>query len=139
MQKTVYQDYKYSMQDTSRVYVGCKYTFQEVLDSEDILFKLRLILQKYVMPEADLEDTLETHLYYLRADSFLVKLYKQMKARIKVNIIVEKKHLFGKQKKEYATRQLTIEELTAMSPGQKEACGMVIQELSVSKLSLLGL
>lgn len=139
MQKTIYQDYKYTMQDAGRVYVGCKYTFGELLDDEDALFKLRLILQKYVVPEADLEDTLETHLYYLGKDSFLIKLYKQMKTSVKVNKIEEKKTLFGKRKKEYVTKQMTIEELTAMSTAEKEACGLIIQEFSVSKLALLGL
>lgn len=139
MQKNIYEDYKYSMQDTSRLYVGCKYTFAELLEAEDVLFKFRMIVQKYILPEADPEDTLETHLYYLDASSFLVKLYKQMKARIKVNVIEEKKSLFGKRKKEYATKQMDIEELTAMTPVQKEAVGLVIQEISVSKLALFGL
>ena len=139
MNRTVYEDYKYSMQDTSRVYVGCKYTFGELLDAEEVLFKFRMLVQKYIVPEADLEDTLETHLYYLSPDSFLVKLYKQMKARIKVNVIEEKKNLFGKRKKEYVTKQLTIEQLTGMTKEEKEACGLVIQELSVSKLALMSL
>lgn len=139
MNRTVYEDYKYGMQDTSRVYVGSKYTFGELLDAEEVLFKFRMLVQKYIVPEADLEDTLETHLYYLSPDSFLVKLYKQMKARIKVNVIEEKKNLFGKRKKEYVTKQLTIEQLTGMTKEEKEACGLVIQELSVSKLALMSL
>lgn len=139
MNHTVYEDYKYGMQDTSRVYVGSKYTFAELLEADEVLFKLRMLVQKYIVPEADLEDTLETHLYYLEPGSFLVKLYKQMKARIKVNVIEEKKNLFGKGKKEYVTKQLTIEQLTGMTKEEKEACGLVIQELSVSKLALLGL
>ena len=53
MQKTVYEDYKYSMQDTGNIYVGCKYTFEELLNAEDILFKFRLIVQHYILPEAD--------------------------------------------------------------------------------------
>ena len=36
MQKTVYEDYKYSMQDTGNIYVGCKYTFEELLNAEEI-------------------------------------------------------------------------------------------------------
>lgn len=139
MQKTVYEDYKYSMQDTARVYVGSRYTFAELLESEDVLFKFRLIVDKYILPEADKEDTLETHLYYLAPDSFLVKLYEQMKARVKVNVIEEKKSLFGGRKKEYVTRQLSIKDLTGMTKAQKERQGLVIQELSVSKLALLGL
>lgn len=139
MKKTTYEDYKYCMQDTGRVYLGCKYTFGEIAAEEDILFKLRLIFQKYIISENDAEDSLETHLYYLSKESFLVSLYKQMKARIKVSVIEEKKHLFGKPSKQYVTKQLTIEELTAIPAQDKEKCGMVIQELSVSKLALLGL
>lgn len=139
MKSTVYEDYKYSIQDTGRVYVGSKYTFAEFLEAEEILFKFRMLVQKYIVPEADLEDTIETHLYYLEPSSFLVKLYRQMKARIKVNVIEEKKGLFGKNKREYVTKQLTIEQLTGMTKEEKEACGLVIQELSVSKLALLGL
>lgn len=139
MQKTVYEDYKYSMQDTARVYVGSRYTFAELLEAEDVLFKFRLVVDKYILPEADREDTLETHLYYLAPDSFLVKIYRQLKARVKVNVIEEKRNLFGRKKKEYVTRQLTVEELVSMTPAQKEKQGLVIQELSVSKLALLGL
>lgn len=139
MNPTVYEDYKYSMQDTGRVYVGCKYTFAELLDAEEVMFKFRMLVQKYVVPEADLEDTLETHLYYLEPADFLVKLYRQMKARIKVNVIEEKRTLLGKRKKEYVTKQFTIEQLTGMTKEDKEACGLVIQELSVSKLALMGL
>ena len=65
MQKTVYEDYKYCIQDVSRVYVGCKYTLAEFLDEDDVLFKFRLIVERYILPEADGQDTLESHLYYL--------------------------------------------------------------------------
>jgi len=139
MNHTVYEDYKYSMQDVSRLYVGCKYTFAELLEAEDVLFKFRMLVQKYILPDADGEDTLETHLYYLGPEGFLVKLYRQMKARVKVNVIEEKKGLFGRGKREYVTRVLTIEQLTGMTKEEKEACGLVVQELSVSKLALMGL
>lgn len=136
MQKTIYENFKYSMQDVSRVYVGSKYTFEELLDDEDLLFKFRMIVERYILPEADPQDTLETHLYYLAPDSFTVKLYRRLKARIKVSVIEEKKSLFGKPKSQYADRQLTVDELVGMSFEEKERCGMVIQELSVSKLAL---
>lgn len=136
MQKTFYEDFKYSMQDVGRVYVGCKYTFEELLDEEDLLFKFRLVVERYILPEADAQDTLESHLYYLGPDSFAVKLYRRMKARIKVNVIEEKKSLFGKPTRQYVTKQLTVDELVSIPPAQKERQGMVVQELSVSKLAL---
>lgn len=137
MNKTIYEDYKYSMQDVSNLYIGAKYTFGELLMQEDILFKFRLIVERYIMPGADREDTLESHLYYLDKSSFLVQIYKQLKARIKVNLIEEKKTLSGKKKKEYTTKILTAEQLTGMSIEEKQKCGMVIQELKVSKLAML--
>ena len=92
-----------------------------------------------MLDKADRDDTLETHLYYLAPDSFLVKLYKQMKARVKVNVIEEKRSIFGGSRSRYVTKQLDIGQLTAMDPSQKEKQGLVIQELSVSKLALAGL
>ena len=139
MQRKTYEDYKYSMQDTGRLYVGSKYTMGELLEAEGILFKFRMIVERYILPESDPEDTLETHLYYLEKGKFLVQTYRHMKARVKVNIIEEKRSLFGKRKKEYVTRNLTIDELVQMPPAEKERRGLVIQELSVSKLALMGL
>ena len=137
MKKTVYEDYKYSMQDTGKVYVGSKYTLDEILEAEDMPFKFRLIVERYILPEADLQDTLETHLYYLEPKSFIVKIYKQLKAKVKVNIIEEKKHLLGGSKKQYVTKLMTVEELTAMSAEEKEKKGVVVQELIMSKLALM--
>ena len=136
MQKTVYEDFKYSMQDVSHVYVGCKYTFEELLDDEDLLFKFRLVVERYILPQSDPGDTLESHLYYLGPDSFTVKLYRRLKARVKVSVIEERKSLFGKPKKQYVSKMIGIDELVNIPPGQKERQGMVVQELSVSKLAL---
>lgn len=139
MKHTSYEDFKYSMQDTSRIYVGCKYTFAELIDEDEILFKFRMLVQKYILPEADLEDTLETHLYYLEPKSFCVKLYRQMKAKVRVSVIQEKKRLWGGSRKAYVTKVLDVERLAGMTKQEKEDCGLVVQELSVSKLALVGL
>ncbi|MCM1027229.1 MAG: hypothetical protein NC432_12400 [Roseburia sp.] len=139
MKHTSYEDFKYSMQDISRLYVGCKYTFAELLEEDDILFKFRMLMQKYILPEADPEDSLETHLYYLEPTSFCVKIYTQMKARVRVNVIEEKRGLLGKSRREYVTRVFDVAKLAGMTREEKEACGLVVQELSVSKLALTGL
>ena len=137
MHKTVYEDYKYHLQDTGNLYIGAKYTLEEIIDEEMIPFKFRLIVERYLLPEADLQDTLETHLYYLEPKSFLVKIYKQLKAKVKINIIEEKRGLFGGSKKQYTTKMVTMEELSSMSVAEKEAKGIVIQELRMSKLALM--
>ena len=51
MQKTVYENYKYSLQDTAKVYIGAKYTFAELLEQDDVAFKFRLIVERYILAE----------------------------------------------------------------------------------------
>lgn len=138
MNKTVYEDYKYCMQDVSNLYVGSRYTMRELLEDENVSFKFRLIVERYIMPECDPEDTLETHLYYLDEKSFNVKIYRQLKARVKVNVIQEKKSLTGRVTKEYTTKVMPVDQLVKLSVGEKEQIGMVVQELILSKLALMG-
>ena len=82
MQKTIYEDYKYGMQDTSRVYVGCKYTFAEFLEAEEVMFKFRLLVQKYNVPEGERGDTPASQLYYLKHREFRVKRCGQKECRV---------------------------------------------------------
>lgn len=138
MNKTIYEDYKYCIQDASSLYVGSKYTFGEILETEDIPFKFQLIVERYLLPEADLEDTLETHLYYLEEKSFLVKIYGQLRARVKVNVMETKRGWTGRTKREYATKVWPVERLARFSAAEKEKMGLVVQELVVSKLALMG-
>lgn len=139
MNRTEYEDYKYIMQDTSNLYIGAKYTFEEIMEDEEIYFKFRLILKRYIIPEVNIRDSIETHLYYLNKNSFLVKIYDHLKVRIKVNLIEEKRTLFGKVQRKYVTKTLKIHELVQMSTADKERCGMVIQELKVSKVAIISM
>lgn len=137
MRQTIYEDNKYSMQDTGNLYIGAKYTLQNIIDEEEIMFKFRLIVERYVLPEADLEDTLEAHLYYLKPESFLLKIYKQIKAKVKINILEEKRGMLGGTKQQYTTKMVTVEELASMSEDEKKEKGVVVQELRMSKLALM--
>lgn len=137
MDKSVYEDYKYCMADMTNLYIGSKYTMGELLEDENVSFKFRLIVERYIMPESDPLDTLETHLYYLEEKSFVTKIYRQLKARVKVNVIRTRKCLSGQRVKEYTTKILPVEEIAKMSREEKEAVGMVIQELVLSKLALM--
>lgn len=136
MNKTVYENGKYCMQDVGTLYLGTKYTLGQLLEEEDISFKLRLLVEQYILPKADPEDTLETHLYFLEKGSFLIKIYQRLKARVRINILEDKKTFRGTGK-EYITKVMTVEKLADMSPAEKEKRGVVVQELSVSKFALM--
>lgn len=137
MYKQQYEDFKYVMQDTYQLYLGAKYTFAEICANEDVPFKFRLIVERYVYDEADPDTSLESHFYYLTEKSFLFRLYKQIKLKVKINILEEKKNLLGQAKKQYTTRTLALDQLVKMLPAEKEKQGVVIQEISCSKMSLM--
>ena len=137
MDKKRYDDYKYVMQDTYQLYLGAKYSFEELIDNEEVPFKFRLIVERYIYQDVDPQTTLESQLYYMTSKDLQYRIYRQIKMKVKVNVIEEKKSLTGKCKKVYTTRILPIEELVKMTPAEKEEKGMVIQELMCSKLALM--
>ena len=59
------QDFKYVMQDVSKVYIGAKFTYQEMLDRDDIPFKFKAILSHYMLKEVSTDTTPENHLCYV--------------------------------------------------------------------------
>ena len=48
-------------------------------------------------------------------------------------MLVQKRRLFGAVKTGYETKVLKLEELAGMNLAKKKQCGMVIQELILSK------
>ena len=134
--KTVYEDYKYFMQDVSRIYIGCKYTLGEILDNQEILYKFRKVVADSILQRADREDSLETVLYYLEPDNFSLQVFRQMGGRVRISVLEDKKRLFGKKECVYVTKVIPVDALVRMSKEEKEKAGLFIQELQVSKLGL---
>lgn len=132
-----YEDYKYVLQDAGSIYLGAKYTYQELLASELTPFKLKAILNHYVLKEADRETTLESQFYYLEEKSFLCETFGQLKIRIRVQMRQEEKRFFGKSRLVYREKVLPLRELVRMNPAEKKAGGLIIREIIISKLGLM--
>ena len=134
---TRYEDYKYVMQDAGNLYIGAKYSHEELLEQEMIPFKLKTILIRYVLTEASPETTLESQFYYLEENDFLYETYKQLKVRVKTQVQIEKKTLSGKTRMEYKEKIFTLQELVQMNLARKKASGMIVMEIIVSKLGMM--
>lgn len=139
MIKQQYEDYKYIMMDTSFLYLGSKYSYQEVLENEEVPFKFRTIVERYLIPEIGGETTLESDLYYMTEKDFTYRTYMQLKAKVKVSRLVEKKGFLGlgKSKRVYETVMIPLNQFVKMSKPEKEKEGIFVQELCISKLSLM--
>ncbi|MDE7188155.1 MAG: hypothetical protein K2O13_11710 [Lachnospiraceae bacterium] len=131
------RDFKYFMQDTGSLYLGAKYNYTEILEDEMVTFKFKSIVEHYILKDTDPETTLESQLYYMTPEQFSYRTYTQLKARVKVSMLTSKKRLFGNPGTAYESKVLKLDELVGMNLAQKKKCGLVVQELVLSKLALL--
>lgn len=125
------------MQDTGSLYLGAKYSYAEILEDEMVTFKYKSIVEHYILKDTDPETTLESQLYYMTPEQFSYKTYTQLKARVKVSMLTDRKRIFGQSKTAYENKVLKLDELVKMNLAQKKKCGLVVQELILSKLALM--
>lgn len=140
MNRQSYEDFKYVMLDTAFLYLGAKYSYAELLENEDVPFKMRSVFERYIIPEMDPETTLESHFYHMDSKEFSYKTYRQLKIKIKVSRLVEKKGFLGlgKAKRVYTSDLIPLDKFVAIPKEQKERDGFLIQEIVISKMAIMG-
>ena len=130
-------DFKYYMQDVGSLYFGARYSYEELMANEMVSFKFKSIIEHYIAKDTQLDTTLESQFYYMTDDLFSYKTFMQLKAKVKISLLVEKKPLFGAKKTVYQTQVLSLDEFVRMNLAQKKKCGIIIQEIIISKLALM--
>lgn len=135
--KTGYEEFRYVMQDTGNYYIGARFTYAECMEEDNVPFKFKAIIEHYLMKDTDVENSLESHLYYLKNDEFSYKTYIQLKARVKISVLTTKKNIFGKEKTIYEEKIVSISDLAEMNLARKKGSGVIIRELVLSKLALM--
>ena len=145
MSDTLDRSFKYTMMDTTRIYVGGRMTYQEMIEWDDVPFKIKAIVNKEFVPAAGTtEITFPDHFRIIEKDSFLFQVLKTLKTKVKVDVPVLKK---GKSEESiiYKSRVCSIDEyldlikdgslnLTLSDGTEKEA---VPEEISFSKLAVM--
>lgn len=127
-----YADYRYIMQDVSSIYLGAKYTYGELTEDEEIPFKIKSLVNRYVKQELSGEDvSLESHFYYMEGKGFAYQTFLQLKTKVKISILEPKKG-----EPVYVTRTLKLQDFVKIPPEEKKEKGILIQEISFSKLAL---
>lgn len=119
------------------MYLGAKYSYAEILQDEMVTFKYKGIVEHYILKDTDPETTLESQLYYMTPEQFSYRTYLQLKARVKVSMLVEKRRLLGGSDVRYESKVMKLEEFVKMNLAQKKKSGVVVQELILSKLGVM--
>ena len=102
-------DFKYVLHDLTNIYIGAKYTYDELVDLDDLPFKFRMTLANYVVRELDGSMTLGEHVLSLKKEDMAYKIYKQIKAKFKLNIFMEDGH--GRGKPGYVQKEIKIQDM----------------------------
>ena len=135
--KYQYEDFKYFMQDVNALYIGAYYNYGELMENEMVPFKLKSIIEHYIMKDTQADTTLESQFYYMTGEEFSYRTYMQLKAKVKVCMYVERKSLFGKEKTAYKNKIIPLSEFVQMNLAQKKKYGVKVQEIILSKLAMM--
>lgn len=138
-QKSGYEDYKYVMQDSGSYAFGAAFSYEECMSDDNVPFKFKAVIEHYILKDDIAKDTtLESHLYYMTADSFAARTYTELKARVRVWMITEgKRGLFGSPKPSNREQVIPLRELMGLSPEEKGERNLKIGELIIPKLALM--
>ena len=135
MRDCQYTDYKYIMQDVSSIYLGAKYTYEELTENEEIPFKIKSLVNRYIKQELSEEGvSLESHFSYMEEKGFAYQTFLQLKTKVRISILEQKKRRKGEPA--YVSRTLKLQDFVKIPPDEKEEKGILIQEISFSKLAL---
>lgn len=131
------RDYKYIMQELSTLYIGAKYTYEELIAEEEVPFKIKTLINTYIKPELAGENlSIESHFYYMDGSGFAYQTYLQLKTRVRFSILQKKRK---KEEASYVTKVLKLQDFIKIPPQEKEEKGVMIQEIGMSKLALMTL
>ncbi len=131
------KDYKHIIQDFSNIYLGGRLSYGEMMDMEDIPFKLKTVLAHYMLKEVDKDTTPENHIFYMDKDSMSYMVYKKLRARFLLNVFYEDGH--GRKEPGYHIDEFLIDEILDNEDIMANKDVTFLTEIRISKLKLSGL
>ena len=129
-------DFKYYLDSLTVLSLGARYTYAELIREENISLKYRSVCRRYLTAQVDPATTLESHFYYMEPGDECCDIYTQLKTKVLVLEPQDKGSRAGTPS--YKERVYKVQELAAIPPKEKEARGMVIREIQISKMGLAG-
>ena len=133
-----YQDFKYVMNDMTKVYLGAKQTYAQACENDYIPFKLTAIISQYFYKEISPETTIEEHMLALTADSISFMALKALRARVRMSIYTEQTDRNGKTVGKWLTDQLlTLEQYVSEETYHLYPEHAIVNELVIPKLQLM--
>ncbi len=127
------RDFKYVLQDVSKVYIGAKFTYQEMMEEEAVPFKLKAILSHYILKEVAGDTTPENHIFFIRDTDISCLVYRQLKAKFKLDFPVRTPRGTWQYKSGYHT----IDEILEKEDWRAKRDEIIVEEMVVTKMHIM--
>lgn len=130
-------DFKYILQDVMHVYLGARFSYVELMDTDEVPFKFKAIISQYMYKEVDPAMTLEDHMLCMKDSELSFMVYKQLKVKIKITYLTPNQ-LSGKHSQ---SRSQVYEFAAFISDvrGKTAPETYFIEEVTLSKFGLMSL
>lgn len=125
-------DFKYVIQDLSKVYIGANYTYEELQNEDDMPVKFKEAAFRVFSMETSLATTIAAHLLSIKKEDRSYFVYKQMRVKIKVTSLVRGSNGFS-------TGSYKLDEFMDEFQNKAVQGEYFIEELEIKKLHLAGL
>lgn len=130
------RDFKYVMHDLTNLYIGAKHTYNELLISEEVPFKLKTLISRFFTREVDGNTKIEDHIFYLKETDMSYQIYKEMKAKFRLNVWKDESD--GVKTPGYKIRTYRITEIVGNEELMKKRDITIVEEVHITKLGLMG-
>lgn len=131
-----YEPYKYVLQDITHVYIGGRFTLQEVIGFDDAPFKVKVTVNRYFLGDspngADIR--LSDFILDVERNAFSYEVLKKLKTKVKYTI---PKNFDADEG--YRNTVASFEEFYENEVIRQHREQVMIEEISFSKLALMGI
>ena len=123
------------MHDLTNLYIGAKHTYDELLVSEEVPFKLKTLISRFVLREVAGDTKIEDHIFYLKETDMSYQIFKEMKARFRLNVWKDESD--GVKKPGYQIKTYRIHEIIGNEELMRKKDITIVEEVHITKLGLM--
>ena len=125
------RDYKHVVQDMTNVYIGGRLSYKEMLDMDEIPFKFKIILSRYILNEVASDTTVENHIFFIKKEDISYMIFKKLKAKFRL-------YIFDESRQSYVGKEYKIDEIVDDEFLHENMNTIFVEEMHIYKINLLG-
>ena len=129
------RDFKYVMHDLTNLYIGARYSYEELLILDEVPFKLKTLISRFIIREVADTTKIEDHIFYMKETDMSYQIYKQIKAKFRLNVWKDERD--GVKTPGYKSMTYRITEILGNEELMRKKDTIIVEEVHITKLGLM--